>query len=179
MSAQRARSVILSALLPMLLFLVTPARTYAQEEIRWVNGLEQAINQAFIHNKHVLVYVRSDYCGFCKQLEDRVLRQTEVVTAMNEHFVPVRFDAMNEEKIWFMGTQWEYRKTERVHELAYLLLDGDMRLPGWVVINKLGEVIAPIHGYMDAGTLQKVLLYYGSHAYIVTSWEEFQAKAAF
>jgi thioredoxin-related protein len=147
--------------------------------IDWKDNLEQAMSQGFIHNKPILVYVYSQYCGFCHLTNTHTLTHPDVAQYIGFRFIPARLDASSTRPLWFMGQQYTYDTTARMHALAHQLLDGDTRFPTWVVMNRLGEIIAQVPGYLKAPDLRRLLAYYGEGAYMTMTWEEFSLLTHF
>jgi thioredoxin-related protein len=155
----------------------SPARAQVPvpNTLQWVPSLERAMSQAFIHNKPVLVYVMSDFCAFCNLMETSTLRDSLLIDQYNRQFIPVRLNATDTLPQWFMGTRYTYSTERRTHDLAYLLLDGRTQYPTWVVLNRLGEVVAQVPGFLDRAQLQRLFAFYSTSAYMTTSWEEFES----
>jgi len=172
------RAVIVAACGLTLLPVQLSAQPAEDTLIRWDNDLEHAMNQAFIHNQHLLVYVYSDYCGYCSLLNTKGLRDSSVIDLLNNRLVSVKLDAMGQAPIWFKGSRYRYNQAARVHELAYLLLDGQLEYPAWVVMNRKGEIVAEVHGYFEPDDLYKLLLYFAESAYMTQTWESFSMSLA-
>jgi thioredoxin-related protein len=133
------------------------------------------MSQAFIHNKPVLVYVMSDFCGFCKMMSVNALADSLIIDHFNRAFIPVKLNATDTLPQWFMGTRYLYSTERRTHDLALLLLDGRTQYPTWVVLNRLGEVVAQVPGYLETAQLHRLMAFYSSSAYMTMSWEEFES----
>lgn len=144
-------------------------------KLPWAKDLQQAQNVAFSQHKYVLVYLHADWCGLCRVLEAVSLRDSGVVRAVGAHFVPWAFNGMDQQTHWYEGQAFKWRKTERIHELAYLLLDRDVRYPAFVILDERGQLLTQLVGYMPPERLRKLLRYYGEEHYYTTSWEDFDA----
>lgn len=144
--------------------------------IQWEPTLAKAIDKAFVQNKKVLVYIYADWCGFCKLMERKALRNREVIRYINQRYVPVMLNAMSKDEVWFMGSSFKYDEEHHINELAYVLMEGDLQFPTWIVMNRQTDILSPIVGYQKAQTFLKALRYYGEEIYITTTWEEFDGN---
>jgi thioredoxin-related protein len=145
-------------------------------QIDWSSSLDEAINHAYSRNKKVLVYIKTEWCGFCKLMEEHALADSAVITYINQKYEAVKLDAMRRRPTSFRGTRFEYDERRHVNELAYLLLNKQMQYPGWVIMNRHAHILSPITGYMQTQDFLKALQYYGDNIYMVTSWEEYEAN---
>ena len=74
---------------------------FTAQEIKWVT-LEQADKiQEKKPNKKIFVSFYTDWCGWCKKLENTTLKNPEVVELINTTFIPVKFNAESKEKTSF------------------------------------------------------------------------------
>jgi len=68
----------------------------APSPIPWEANLGQAVARAAGEHKLVLVEFATDWCKWCKKLEAETLRDSAVVEALTQAYVPVRLDAEKE-----------------------------------------------------------------------------------
>ncbi|MBK8397223.1 MAG: thioredoxin family protein [Leptospiraceae bacterium] len=60
-------------------------------ETKWLSSLDKALEKARIENKPVFVDLYTDWCGYCKQLEENVFPLVEVSNEL-EKFITVRIN---------------------------------------------------------------------------------------
>jgi len=168
------RTVIFAAL--VLIFLV-PGRISAQEadRIKWVS-LDGAMDYSKRQNKMILVFIQTEWCGWCKMMEKKTFQNQTVINYMNENYFAVRMDVLQKEDIWFKGFRFQYMPQLQAHQLAYQLLDGKLKYPSLVIMNYKAEVITPIYGFMDGKQLVKILTYYAEGIYETQSWDQYRRQ---
>lgn len=163
--------LLISATLPASLAAPVPQ---LREEIRWLT-LDSATSLAKMYKRHVLVYIYTDWCGYCQIYEQRIFKDQDVVKFLNNQFLPVRINAWNQNPMWFQGEEFPYDPELKANTLALFLLQGRMDYPSWVVLNQEGELVSPISGYMEVPELMKVLGYYAHGHYERMSWDAYNA----
>lgn len=62
------------------------------EEVKWVEWNE-AQTLADAQGKPIMVFVYAKWCHLCKRMDTKVFTNEEVSAMLNEHFIPVKFDA--------------------------------------------------------------------------------------
>lgn len=61
--------------------------------IAWVTDLPNALTTASRQNKLVLVDFYTDWCGYCKKLDEETYPDPAVESAIKKDFIPVRINA--------------------------------------------------------------------------------------
>jgi len=103
----------------------------AASSIGWEHDLDTALRRATSEKKLVMVDFYTDWCGWCKRLDQTTLTDSAVQQAIS-HVVPVRLDAERE------GAQ----EASRLGVDAY---------PTIVFLSAHGEEVGRIPGYLEAG----------------------------
>ena len=105
--------------------------------------------------KHLLVDLYTDWCGWCKRMDETSWSDPEVAAYLEEHFYAVKFDAESKEPITYDGHTFEYQRTGRrgVHQLAASLTDNRLTYPSVVYFNPAMERQMVSQGYKDAEKL--------------------------
>ena len=69
------------------------ALMYGQESsIKWY-PIEEAIELAQQNNKKIFIEVYTDWCKWCKRLDETTFKDEKIISMINEHFYAVKFDA--------------------------------------------------------------------------------------
>lgn len=129
--------------------------------------------------KILLVDIYTDWCSWCKKMQAESFEKPYVAKFVNRYFYPVKFNAESTEVIQFEGQTFrnvplQGKPGKGVHQLAYSLLNGQMRYPTVVFLNKDFFVLQRVSTYMDDFTLFTVLNYMVSDEYGETTFKEFQ-----
>jgi thioredoxin-related protein len=143
----------------ILLFLASflPASAQlAQYCFEQVDSLQQ------VAPRPVFVFIHTNWCRYCAQMEATTLQNKKVVEQLNQKVYFVSLDAESREDISFYGGTFKYRPTGRgtgSHQLAELLgtIEGQMALPGICILNAKGEIVFQQGGAVPAKVLLRML----------------------
>ncbi len=130
-------------------------------------SLEQAMSDAKSQNKVVLVDVYTEWCSWCKKLDEDVYPALEVQKELHNYFTAVKINAESATSHTFEGKE----VTER--ELA-----SHWQVTGYPTILFLtpdGKVINQLSGYMPPKDFANTLRYVGTGAYRTMSFEQWHA----
>lgn len=125
-------------------------------ELQWLT-VEEAISLAEDGtDKKFLVDVYTDWCGWCKVMDQKTFTDPQLKMYLQENFHLVKFNAEQKEPITFKGKTYEWQDLGRngVHNLAVELLQGQMGYPTLVYLDPGLSVIRVSQGYKDAVQLQ-------------------------
>ncbi len=140
------------------------AATRDEGKISWKN-IEQAAETAGNQNKKIFVYVHTDWCTWCKRMEEETFSNNDVAEYMNDKFMPVALDAESQKQVKFNGQQM----TEQ--DVASMF--GVEGFPTHIFLNSNGEPITIAPGYMPPDRFIKVLSFIAEDHYKHTEWEEY------
>ncbi len=157
-----------------LLFVGTYA--VAQEDIEWLTW-EQALAKQRVEKKKILVDVYTQWCSWCKKMDQRTYKQPNIKGRINEEFYAVRFDAEQKEDIVFNNKIYSFVKgfgKKGYHELAQEIMNGRMSYPTTVFIDEDLNVIQPIPGFQGAITFQMILDYFSGNHYTDIPWHKYE-----
>ena len=158
------------------LFALLGTSAMAQEKIQWMS-FEDAVQRCAKEPKMVFIDVYTDWCGWCKRMDQSTFANPVIAKYMNEHFYAVKFDAERQDTLTFQGKQFvgmmrpDGRKGS--HQLAYALLKGKMSYPSYVIMNEEMKIIQVIGGYLDAKNFEPMIHYFGDEAYKTMGGEDF------
>lgn len=156
-----------------LVFMLLAGNLNAQvrDSIRWVDW-EKANEYQEKEAKKMMVYVYTDWCSWCKKLENTTLREANLAKYINSHFYTVFFDAEQEGDLEYQGKTYHFSKTGKRghHELAAALLSNRMSYPTIVFLDEEGRVIQSIVGFKTAEQLEKIVTYFATNQYMKMPW---------
>lgn len=150
------------------------------QKIEWMD-FEEAVELNKTEPKFIFIDCYTEWCGWCKKMDQTTFKDADVIEYMNEHFHAVKFDAERMDTIVFQGYTFVNKTPQGAsrknpHELAQALLQGKMSYPSYVVMNKESQLLTVIPGYLQAKEFIKILKFFGSEAYLNTKWEDFQKE---
>lgn len=99
--------------------------------------LQPALETAKEQDKPVFVYVRSEYCGWCKKFEEETFTNQSVIRTLNENFILVSID-VNKQK----------------NETRNFRVRGT---PAEIFLDPNGTEIKRVPGYTDTQTFLNVI----------------------
>ena len=86
----RSRNSIQLAAFSAFLLLAIAGPSWGQDQIQWLDDLDQAKALAARDGKLLLVHFWSERCGPCKNLDTFVFPRTDVARAVHQHCIPVK-----------------------------------------------------------------------------------------
>ena len=162
------RILTLALLLPLLVLGCAkqeeaPAVETAQEGVQWMD-YESGMAKAAEEGKYVVIDFWTDWCHWCKVLDERTYSQESVQQRLAESFIAVKVDAESRE------AQGSAEGAPTGVELARNY--GVNSYPTTWFLDSAGEPIAPLPGFHEADQFSKILDYVSTAAY---KTQEFQA----
>jgi len=111
--------------------------------------LEKAADANKENKKFIFIDIYTDWCGWCKKMDQSTFLDSAVVTYMNEHFYAVKMNAESKDPIAYKEVLYEYKMyaTKGYNELAVNLLSGQMSFPSFVILSKKEVKLGTISGY--------------------------------
>lgn len=146
-------------------------------KIHWMT-LEEAIEKSKTEKRKLYIDVYTQWCGWCKRMDETTFSDPEVVRYMNDHYYAVKFDAEQEKDINFQEKNYKFRKNgaRGYHELASAWLNNRLSFPTSVFLDENFNVIQPIPGYLDGSKMEAVLNYFGTNSHKTTPWETYERR---
>ena len=132
----------------LILFVLSSGYLYLQQDdadagktvlkgLKFYTNLEPALNEAKDKDKTIFVYIRSEYCHWCKRFEEESFTNQSIIKTLNENFILVSLDADKQRK-----------------EIRDFRVRGT---PTGVFLDPGGTEIKRIPGYVDNGTFLNVI----------------------
>lgn len=124
------------------------------QTIQWLD-FETAIDLNTANKKFIFIDIYTDWCGWCKRMDNSTFMDPEVVQFINENFYAVKIDAESKEAIAYKEVLYESKMygAKMYNELAVNLLSGKMSFPSYVVLSKREAKKGVIVGYQTSTQL--------------------------
>jgi thioredoxin-related protein len=129
-------------------------------------------------HKKMFIDVFTEWCGWCKKMDAETFTNQTIAKYMNDHFYCVKFDAECKDTIVIDGQTFvnpNPNGKRSSHKLAIELLRGQMSYPSYVFLNEQGQKLTVVSGYQQAKEFEGILSYFGTDAYLKSTWEEYRA----
>ena len=159
----------------ILLFLSASYFCNAQK-INWMT-FQEAVELNRTAPKKIFIDTYTDWCGWCKKMDQTTFQDSLVVAYMNENYYAVKLNAEMSDTIVFGGytyvNEGGMNGRRGTHQLAAALLQGKMSYPSYVFMNEKNQLITVAPGYMDASQFLPVLKYIGTDANLKQSFKDY------
>ena len=160
----------------LILGLIAIMATVNAQEIRWMT-FEDAVAAAKKSPKKIFIDVYTDWCGWCKRMDQTTFQNHVIAKYINENFYPVKLNAETTDTIHFNGHSFVYQASPNgrggANELAVALLQGRMSYPSYVIMDEQQRLVQKIPGYQNAENFEPILHYFAEDAFKTTEWEKF------
>lgn len=152
-------------------------QTNNTHKIKWMS-FEEAIKKNETNSKKIFIDVYTDWCGWCKKMDQTTFQDSTVISYMNENFYAVKLDAEQNDPIVFNGytfiNQGSQGNRKGTHQLAAALLQGNMSYPSYVFMNEKNQLLTVVPGFVQANEFIPILMYFGTDAYLSVKWEDYK-----
>ena len=146
------------------------------QKINWMT-FEEAVKLNETAPKKIFIDVFTDWCGWCKRMDQTTFIDKDVVEYMNENYYAVKLDAEMSDTIVFAGytfvNEGSRNGRKGTHQLAATLLQGNMSYPSYVFMNEENQLLTVAPGYMEPKDFMPILKYIGSDAYLNQTFKEY------
>jgi thioredoxin-related protein len=149
------------------------AGEHDKSHVNWMNFADVSSNLQK-EKRLVLIDVYTDWCGWCKVMDNKTYSNKKVVDYLQDKFYAVKFNAETKDDIVWEGKIYHYNTEYRCNELALYLLHGQMAFPTTVIIPKDGSQPQAIPGYLPTKDFESIVKYFGEDKYGNIPFEEYQ-----
>ena len=152
--------------------LLPPVKWYSFEDALTLNAQRAAYG---LPTKKIFIDVYTDWCGFCKRMDAITFSHPVIADMLNRDWIPVKLNAERRDTININNQIFVNEHPGRgPHQLAIVLLKGEMGDPSTVLIDETGRPIQVLQGFKPPTQLEVLLSFFSTNAYRTTEWEEFQ-----
>jgi thioredoxin-related protein len=149
--------------------------------VKWMS-FEEAVERSKKEKRKIFIDVYTDWCGWCKVMDNKTFTDPEVARLLNEKFYPVKFNAEQRADVVFNGHTFKFVESGRTgyHELAASLLNKQLSYPNFVFLSDEFQIIRLIPGYTSLPGFRKpeefhlFLSYVGDEHYKKMKLDEYQ-----
>lgn len=91
--------------------------------------------QEKIKKKPILIDIYTDWCVYCKVMDNTVYKNDSVINYIQQHFYSYKLNAEKNDTIVWNNTSFNYNSKYQVHDFAVHLSKGNIAYPTTVVID--------------------------------------------
>ena len=146
------------------------------QKINWMT-FQEAIKLNETAPKKIFIDVYTDWCGWCKKMDQTTFQDTAVIAYMNENYYAVKFNAECNDTIVFgeytFVNESGISGRKGTHQLASALLQGRLSYPSYVFMNEKNQLITVAPGYIEAKEFLPILQYIGTDAYLRQTFKDY------
>jgi len=154
--------------------LIPPVNWFSFEDALMLNAERAAYG---LPTKKIFVDVYTDWCGWCKRMDVTTFAHPVIAEKLNRDWIPVKLNAERTDTVVINGQMFvneNPRASRSSHQLAQVLLNGNMGYPSYALIDETGRPIQVVQGYHPPAQFEALLDFFSSNAYRTVDWEEFR-----
>jgi thioredoxin-related protein len=138
-----------------------------KDELEWLKfneGLEKAKNE----NKKVIIDFYTDWCGWCKVMDQKTYSVEKIKKYLREYFVLIRFNPELEGSYKFLEKELTGAQMAQVFNVS--------GFPSTAFLRPDGKGIGIEAGYIPPEDFYPLIRYVGGDHYTNMKWEDFVQK---
>ena len=167
---KKANLFLLSVVIPLLFGVAKPIE---KAKLQWIS-LDEVTVSLQKEKRPLLIDLYTDWCGWCKVMDQRTYSNKKVADYIQEKFYPVRINAETREVIRWENKTYNFNARYRSNEFAIYLTGGRLQFPTTIFIPAGGDAPQAIPGYLQPKDFEVLLKYFGEGAYGRIPFDEFQ-----
>ena len=137
------------------------------KSINWVS-LQEAFELAEESPKKIIVYLHTDWCGYCKRMNEITFQNPIIIDIINEQYYPVKFNGETIDTIKYRGVEYINRTEGRrgaPHDFTLALLQNKVGYPAFSFFDEELNVIFAVKGFHNPKKFEPVLMFFAEDAY--------------
>lgn len=150
---------------------VTPT---GHDKLDWMNMNELSVKMKS-ENKPVLIDLYTNWCYWCKVMDKKTYSNSKVISYINDHFYPVKFNAESKEMVQWKDKQYNYNDSYKINDFALYVTAGQPGFPTTVIFPDEKSDPVAISGFLEPKEIEPILKYFGEGAYKTENYNVFKS----
>jgi len=158
-----------------------PVKAQDAPKVKWYT-VEEAVemnNKAKSKDKKkFFIDVYTDWCGWCKKMDQNTFTDPVIVKYLNDNYWPVKFNAESSAPVTINGQTYVNPNPgakRSTHQLAVALLNKKLSYPSFAFLDQEVKLITVLPGYNTPDKLEPVLHFIIAEAYKTQTFDQFKA----
>ena len=147
---------------------VTAGDAGKTEGLAW-HRYDKAVVLAKKENKFILIDFYTDWCGWCKVMDDKTYADPAVKALLEKSFILVKVNAESKRFIKLQGQQITETHLASIYRVT--------SYPTTWFLQPDGKAIAPLNGYVSPDRFEPVLRYISDGAYKKMGFDQYMKQA--
>lgn len=126
---------------------------------------DQGLVLASKENKAILIDIYTDWCGWCKKMDQETYSDPRVVKYLRDNFVLIRMNPETDEPVTYEGEQYPAAAFAQSMQVT--------GYPATAFFESNGKMITMVPGYIQTEDFLNILRYMAEKKYYTVSYEDF------
>jgi len=124
-----------------------------------IDQIEKLQTEQPVKAKKVIVDVYTDWCRWCKVMDQKTFTDPALIAYLNENYHMVKFNAELKEELTFKGKKYTYKGNglKGFNTLAAELTQGKLSYPSFVILDEQLNTLQVTRGYKNAQQFKQTL----------------------
>lgn len=109
-------------------------------------------------HKPIVIDFYTDWCKWCKVMDEKTFSQPEAEAYLFEHFIPIRINAESNERVDFLGQTYTFRQLTSAF--------GVTGFPSLAYLTPDKKIITVMPGYVEKDMFINILKYIAHECYV-------------
>ncbi|MDY8134076.1 thioredoxin family protein [Aquimarina sp. 2201CG5-10] len=145
----------------ILFFIIFIAHQNATAQLK-IDSFESIESNMIIAPKPLVVFIHTDWCMYCKNMENTTFKNNDVIEKLNKNFYFASLNGESHKTIKFLNNSFRFQPNGNktgVHQLARELatVNNKVAYPTLTILNTKYEIIFQQQSFLSAKDLIKVL----------------------
>jgi thioredoxin-related protein len=150
---------------------------FSQEKIKWLSW-DEMVQLQKTGKKKILVDLYTDWCGWCKKMDQTTFSNPVIANYINENFYAVKFNAEQKDEVVFENVRYKFVEQGRrgYHEFAASLSQNQLSYPTYVFMNEEIQILQVIPGFQEAKSFEYIINFFGGNYFKTVPWTKFEKE---